>query len=141
MKKGSAFIMVSITLLFAAFTLGVLVGKNIRTGDVVITQHTEPSTVNAPTQPAATVPLPSAAVQTTAPTEETLPPVAGKVNLNTATLEQLITLPGIGPSLAQRILEHRNTYGPFSKLEELYDIPGIGEKKLAAIADLVTLED
>lgn len=137
MKKGSAFIMIMITLLFAVFTLGVLVGKSSHAGQVVI-QHatqTEPSSISKASINSATVP------QTESEPVQTTPAAVGKINLNTATLEELVTLPGIGPALAQRILDHRNTYGPFSKVEELYDVSGIGEKKFEAIVDLITLED
>jgi competence protein ComEA len=58
-----------------------------------------------------------------------------KVNLNTATEEQLQTLPGIGPSVAKRIIEHRNKNGKFSKIEEILNVRGIGEKKFQKIKD------
>lgn len=59
------------------------------------------------------------------------------VNLNTATLEQLDVLPGIGPGLAQRILDHRQQIGGFGSVEELGDVPGIGEVRMAELRELV----
>ncbi len=61
------------------------------------------------------------------------------VNLNTATLEQLDTLDGVGPTTAQKILEHREASGGFGSIEELDQIPGIGEKRLASLREQVTL--
>jgi competence protein ComEA len=61
------------------------------------------------------------------------------VNLNTATLEELEALPGIGPTLAQRIIDHRTRYGPFRTVEDLLDVSGIGEQRLADIRALVTV--
>lgn len=58
-----------------------------------------------------------------------------KVNLNTATAEQLQTLPGIGPALAKSIIEHRTKTGKFTKIEELLNIKGVGEKKFQKIKD------
>ena len=58
-----------------------------------------------------------------------------KVNLNTATLEQLQTLPGVGPSLAKTIIEYRSKSGKFSKIEELLNVKGVGEKKYQQIKD------
>ena len=58
---------------------------------------------------------------------------AGVVDLNTATLEQLDALPGVGPSTAQAILDYRQEKGRFRSVEELLEVRGIGEAKLAAL--------
>lgn len=62
---------------------------------------------------------------------------AAPIDLNAATLEQLDTLPGIGPALAQNILDWREQNGRFTSVEELNEVTGIGEKKYAEIAPLV----
>ncbi|HUP70288.1 MAG TPA: helix-hairpin-helix domain-containing protein [Acidimicrobiales bacterium] len=62
---------------------------------------------------------------------------SGPVNLNTATLEQLDGLPGIGPATAQAILDYRKTRGRFRSVDELMEVRGIGEAKLAAIRSKV----
>jgi competence protein ComEA len=64
---------------------------------------------------------------------------AGPVNLNTATLEQLETLPGVGPSTAQKILDYRTSNGPFQSVDQLQEISGIGPAKYAAMAPKVTV--
>jgi competence protein ComEA len=61
------------------------------------------------------------------------------VNLNTATLEQLDTLDGVGPGIAQRILDYRQQHGGFRRVEELADVPGIGAKRLTALTPQVAL--
>lgn len=62
-----------------------------------------------------------------------------KVDLNTATLAELGTLPGIGPQLAKRIVEHREWKGPFEKIEQLTNVPGIGPATLLRLRDRVTV--
>jgi competence protein ComEA len=64
---------------------------------------------------------------------------AAPVNLNTATLEQLDTLDGVGPGIAQRILDYRAQHGGFRRVEELGEVPGIGDKRLATLTPLVTV--
>jgi competence protein ComEA len=61
----------------------------------------------------------------------------GRVAINTAEAGALEALPGVGPVLAQRIVEHRERNGPFSVIEDLLDVPGIGEAKLAALREMV----
>lgn len=70
---------------------------------------------------------------------ETKPSDAGKVNLNTASARELMLLPGIGEVLARRILEYRQTHGPFRELTELTNIEGISETLIEQIADYITL--
>lgn len=68
------------------------------------------------------------------------PAAAGaKVNLNTATAEQLDTLPGVGPVTAQAILSWREENGRFSSVDDLLDVNGIGEATLAELRDLVVV--
>jgi competence protein ComEA len=59
------------------------------------------------------------------------------VNLNTATLEQLDTVDGVGPATAQKIIDFRTAHGGFGSVDELDQIPGIGEKKLAGLREQV----
>ena len=69
-------------------------------------------------------------------------PVAGgddRVNLNTASVSELEGLPGIGPSLAERIVEYREKNGPFSSVDELDNVEGIGPGKLKSLKERVTI--
>ena len=76
----------------------------------------------------------------TAPVEEVRPDLS-PVNLNTADEAALTALPGIGEALAARIVEYREEHGPFEAVEDLTNVSGIGQGKLAALEGLVTVED
>jgi competence protein ComEA len=65
---------------------------------------------------------------------------AEKINLNTATLVELMTLDRIGPKYAQRIIDYRETYGPFEKIEDIMKVKGIGQKTFEANKDKITVE-
>jgi comEA protein len=70
-----------------------------------------------------------------------MPGQAGQiVNINTATKEELVSLPGIGPTLAERIILHREQSGRFTSIEHLKDVKGISKKKLEKLRPFVTLE-
>jgi competence protein ComEA len=64
---------------------------------------------------------------------------AGKVDLNLATVEQLDALPGVGPVTAQRILEWRTRHGRFTRVEQLREIEGIGERRFAQLRGMVVI--
>ena len=65
--------------------------------------------------------------------------VGGKVDLNTADVAALDGLPRIGPAIAQRIIDWREANGRFTSVDDLLGVPGIGDKMLAALRDLVTV--
>lgn len=64
---------------------------------------------------------------------------AGKVNINTADAAVLDTLPGVGPAMAQKIIDYRKNNGPFHTLEDIKKIPGIGESKYLNLKDKITI--
>ena len=61
------------------------------------------------------------------------------ININTASEKELDTLPGIGPAIARRIVEHRSSQ-PFTKIEDIMLVKGIGKKKFAKLEELITVE-
>jgi competence protein ComEA len=64
-------------------------------------------------------------------------PAVGPIHLNTATVEQLDELPGVGPVTAQKIVDYREQHGAFSSVDDLDAIPGIGPARLEQLRELV----
>ena len=125
MKKEHINILVAITVLFSIFLLGFFIGR--KTG-------TSPITVSAGISDGPTV-------VTTVPREVTQPEEAVQfpININTASAELLAHLPGIGPVLAQRIVEHRVNHGEYTVIEEIMDVSGISETRFNQIKDYITI--
>ena len=75
--------------------------------------------------------------------EGTPSPLAGEelVNINTASLEELDTLPGIGPTTAQKIIDYREANGAFARIEDIVNVSGIGSATFEDIKDLITVGD
>jgi competence protein ComEA len=63
----------------------------------------------------------------------------GRVNINTATAAELNTLPGIGPTTAQSILDYRLQHGPFQVIQDIQNVPGVGPATYALIKDYITV--
>ena len=87
------------------------------------------ATAEKPAKPAAAGPAKPAA------------PAAALVNINTATQAQLESLPGLGPKVAERIIEYRQKNGVFKKVEDLMNVKGIGEKSFLKLKPLLTVSE
>jgi competence protein ComEA len=81
----------------------------------------------------------AAGAQGRATAPKTAATTAAPVNLNTATPDQLATIPGIGAKTAERIIEYRKTNGGFKKVEDLMNVQGVGEKSFLKMKPLITV--
>ena len=111
MVKSAPYIMISVGLVFLALMAGYFIGRNTAGSPIQISK----------------VPTATSAVSTE------------QININTASFEQLQTLPGIGAVLAQRIIDYRETHGPFEKVADLTLVEDIGLDRLALLQDYITV--
>lgn len=127
MKKQPIYLLFLAGALFAGITLGFFLGRNLTQGDVIVSlpesMYTEPTQAST-----------AASVETTGAEEVSFP-----LDINQADSEALQALPGIGEVLAGRIIAYRDENGPFSSPDQLMNVEGIGEKRLEAILDYITI--
>ena len=147
MKQWKAERVIStLSVLLAIFAVGFFLGRATRAGSsgevIVQTQSQEPVQAEALLSPQSADAVDSKESEQgsdAAAKPETVSAAddEGRINLNTADAAALCALPGIGEKLAGRIIEYREKYGLFRSIEELMDVSGIGEKKFAAVKDLI----
>lgn len=111
----------------AFFLLAGVILYNVFTADMETTNVEEESTSVVLTTEVTTTASPDVVAAST------------KVNINTASAEELMSLSGIGPTKAQAIVDYRTSIGAFSSVDELINVSGIGEKTLAKIRDEITV--
>lgn len=136
-NKGISWLIYCIMAVLCAFSLGWVLGSGGTHETVTVQVSSQPDDTAADETPETPEETPEEAPEETAPPA---PTEEAPLNLNTATQAELELLPGIGPVLAQAILDYRDSFGGFSAKEQLMEVSGIGEKRYAAVEALITVE-
>ena len=160
MKNKAMAALAALVLLFGGFTGGFFLGRNTRVetiqttktvretvpGETVVVLRevlvTLPPETTPPTVPATEPPVrsePAKQTETKKSSGSTEKKVTFPVNINTASKKELDALPGIGETLAQRIIDYRSANGPFSTVDELTKVKGIGVKTLEKLKPYATV--
>ena len=160
MKNKAMAVLAAMVLLFGGFTGGFFLGRNTRVetiqttktvhetvpGETVVVLRevlvTLPPETTPPTVPATEPPVrsePAKQTETKKSSGSTEKKVTFPVNINTASKKELDALPGIGEVLAQRIIDYRSANGPFSTVDELTKVKGIGAKTLEKLKPYATV--
>lgn len=110
-----------ITVLFTGLMVGLLIGRWTGTSGIRLSSYDQTS------------------ASTSKDGQAESNTIAGKLNINIATAEQLAMLPGIGDTYAQRIVEYRKENGPFLKIDDLLNVKGIGPTRIKEISEYITV--
>lgn len=127
MKNSPVSILAWTCLVLAAFLCGLYMGRNISGQSIQISALSTPATV------ASSESVPSSQTASNSSTQGN-----GKININTADIYTLMSLPGIGETYAQRIIDYRTANGPFEDISDIKNVEGIGEKRYETIKNLIT---
>ena len=124
MKKGNFSLITLLTCTFMACILGFYLGRNSFKDDIPVSIVSDPPSLSTY----------SIGFYSPSNKNEDM-----SININTAALEELMELPGIGETYAKRIIDYRNEHGNFVIVEDLLNVKGIGKKRLEAILDMITV--
>lgn len=117
--KKQAWILIAITGMFTCVLIGIFIGRNMKHNYVHINDTPQIQTQNS-----------------TEDTQEN----DGRININTATEQQLMLLPGVGETTAKKIIEFRTENNGFNTVEDIMNVSGIGEKKFAQMKPYIKVE-
>ncbi len=120
MKKSYSLALVIITALFLGIAFGFLLAKHTGHTTIILAKHyldQEDATVTV------------------------LPETLGKININTADVDELCNLPGVGETTANRIISYRNQHGLFLRIEDLLNVEGIGKSKFENFRDFISVSN
>ena len=117
--KKQAWILIAITGMFTCVLIGIFIGRNMKHNYLHINDMPQAETQNS-----------------TEDTQEN----DGRININTATEQQLMLLPGVGETTAKKIIEYRTENNGFNTVEDIMNVSGIGEKKFAQMKPYIKVE-
>jgi competence protein ComEA len=111
--KKVGFALVIVTAMLCIFACGFLIGRNANSSTITVRDPSVTTTNSTVT--------------------------SKKININTASVEELTLLPGIGDKLANRIIDYRSNIGPFRTISDLTNVDGIGDEKFMKLMDYITI--